>query len=100
MLNAQISQTNDAAEKLRLKDMVDYMRKVEMAVVISEDADEEAKFAAEGLSIKPHRERMNKVDENGFDKYTFVDVPGKYAKGYKNLTMNFLLVVLNLIKKL
>ena len=38
-----------------------------MAVVISEDADEEKKFAAEGLSIKPHRERMNRVDENGFD---------------------------------
>ena len=46
-LNAQITKTKDAAEKLRLKDLVDYMRKVEMAVVISEDADEEAKFAAE-----------------------------------------------------
>lgn len=66
-LNTQINKTKDAAEKLRLKDMVDYMRKVEMAVVISEDADEEAKFSAEGLSIKPHRDRMNKVDENGFD---------------------------------
>lgn len=66
-LNAQITKTKDAAEKLSLKDLVDYMRKVEMAVVISEDADEEAKFAAEGLSIKPHRDRMNKVDENGFD---------------------------------
>ncbi len=66
-LNAQITKTKDAAEKLRLKDLVDYMRKVEMAVVISEDADEDAKFAAEGLSIKPHRDRMNKVDENGFD---------------------------------
>lgn len=66
-LNAQITKTKDAAEKLRLKDLVDYMRKVEMAVVISEDADEEAKFAAEGLSIKPHRDRMNKIDENGFD---------------------------------
>ena len=47
-LNAQITKTEDATEKLRLKDIVDYMRKVEMAVVISEDADEEAKFAAEG----------------------------------------------------
>ena len=56
-----------ADEKLRLKDIVDYMRKVEMAVVISEDADEEAKFAKEGLSIKSHRDRMNQVDENGFD---------------------------------
>ena len=32
-LNAQITKTKDADEKLRLKDMVDYMRKVEMAVV-------------------------------------------------------------------
>ena len=66
-LNKQISQTMDEQEKLRLKDLVDYMRKVEMAVVISEDADEEKRFAAEGLSIKQHRERMNKVDANGFD---------------------------------
>lgn len=39
-LNAQITKTKDAAEKLRLKELVDYMRKVEMAVVISEDTDE------------------------------------------------------------
>ena len=66
-LNKQISQTADLTEKLRLKDMVSYMRKVEMAVVVSEEDDEEAKFAAKGLSIKPHRDRMNRVDENGFD---------------------------------
>ncbi len=66
-LNAQISKTEDTEEKLRLKDIVDYMRKVEMAVVISKEEDEETKFAAEGLSIKSHRDRMNKVDENGFD---------------------------------
>ena len=66
-LNAQITKTTDAEEKLRLKDIVDYMRSIEMAVVISEDADEDAKFTAEGLSIKPHRDRMNKIDENGFD---------------------------------
>lgn len=66
-LNAQITKTTDAEEKLHLKGIVDYMRRVEMAVVISEDADEDAKFAAEGLSIKPHRDRMNKIDENGFD---------------------------------
>lgn len=66
-LNAQITKTTDAEEKLRLKDIVDYMRRVEMAVVISEDADEDAKFAAQGLSVKPHRDRMNKIDENGFD---------------------------------
>ena len=66
-LNSQINKTADEEEKLKLKDLVDYMRKVEMAVVISEDADENEKFAKEELSVKEHRERMNKVDENGFD---------------------------------
>ena len=66
-LNIQISRTSDLDEKLKLKNIVDYMRKVEMAVVISEENDEERKFSAEGLSVKQHRERMNQVDENGFD---------------------------------
>ena len=66
-LNVQISKEKDLTEKQKLKDIVDYMRKVQMAVVISEDAAEDEKFAAEGLSIKPHRDRMNQVDVNGFD---------------------------------
>jgi type I restriction enzyme R subunit len=66
-LNAQISASADEAEKLRLKDIVNYMRRVEMAVVISEEADEEAKFTGKGLSIIPHRNRMNATDENGAD---------------------------------
>ena len=66
-LNTQISKINGVEEKVRLKGIVNYMRKVEMEVVISDEADEEAKFAAEGLSIKPHRDRMNQVDENGAD---------------------------------
>ncbi len=66
-LNSQISKAVDEEEKLKLKDIVDYMRRVEMAVVISEDADENDKFAEEGLSVKEHRDRINIVDENGFD---------------------------------
>lgn len=45
-----------------------------MAVVISEDAKDEERFANQGLDIKPHRNRMNKLDENGFDiEYNFKD---------------------------
>ena len=40
---------------------LDYMNNVEMAVIISEDADEEKKFAEQGLNIKPHRDKMNKI---------------------------------------
>lgn len=50
------------------------MRSVEMAVIVSEEADEEKKFANQHLAIKPHRERMNKLDEHGHDvEYNFKD---------------------------
>ncbi len=66
-LNAQITKTTDEREKLRLKELVDYMRSIEMAVVISEEEKEEEKFNKQGLSVVKHRERMAVLDENGFD---------------------------------
>ena len=55
-------------EKLKeINGMIDYMEKTEMAVVISEEADEEAKFKAKGLNIKPHRDLMNAIDKDGND---------------------------------
>ncbi len=60
--------------KDRLKRRLDWMKRVEMAVVISEDADEEKKFADRGLDIKPHRKRMESVDKEGHDvEYNFKD---------------------------
>ena len=44
-------------ERDRLTAMLDYMNKVEMAVVISEDADETERFAAHGLDITLHRKK-------------------------------------------
>ena len=73
-LVGRIGKTTNDIEKARVKQIVEYMRLVEMGVVISEDADEETKFAAQGLDIKPHRTRMNKVDEHGHDiEYNFKD---------------------------
>jgi type I restriction enzyme R subunit len=66
-LNSVITKTDDDKEKANLKNIVDYMRKVEMAVVISEEAGEEEKFKKQGLSVIEHRERMNKTDDNGAD---------------------------------
>ena len=63
-LRGQIQQSSNDIEKARLKKIVDYMRTVEMAVVISEDAGEEDKFKQQGLDIKPHRDRMNRLDKN------------------------------------
>ena len=44
----------------------DYMNKIKMAVVISEDGDDE-KFTSRGLNIQKHRDEMARVDENGYD---------------------------------
>ncbi len=43
------------------------MHRVEMAVVISAEAGEEEKFKAQGLDIKPHRTRLDQLDEHGHD---------------------------------
>ena len=73
-LMGRIAKTGDALEKQRLKQRLDYMRSVEMAVVISEEAGEEKKFAERGLVIKPHRERMDRLDDHGHDiEYNFKD---------------------------
>lgn len=68
-LNRTISCEKDEAKRKRLKDIVNYMNSVEMAVVISTEGteDEEKKFQKEGLSIKHHVQRLNFTDENGYD---------------------------------
>jgi type I restriction enzyme R subunit len=73
-LLGRINKSGNDLEKHRLKKIVDYMRRVEMAVVISAEAGEEAKFKAQKLDIKPHRARMEQVDEHGHDiEYNFKD---------------------------
>lgn len=66
-LVGEIAKTQDEVEKQRMKTALAYMKRTEMAVVVSEDAGEEEKFAKQGLDIKPHRARMNTLDTNGQD---------------------------------
>lgn len=54
-------------ERDRLTDILDYMGKVEMAVIISEDADENEKFSKQGLDIATHRAKMNAITPDGKD---------------------------------
>ena len=54
-------------ERDRLTGILDYMNKVEMAVIISEDADENEKFANQGLDIATHRAKMNYITPDGKD---------------------------------
>ena len=66
-LRGQIQRAATPQEKQRLTQQLDFMRSTEMAVVISEDADEEKKFREKDLNIKPHRERINAIDKEGHD---------------------------------
>ncbi|PTI47987.1 type I restriction endonuclease subunit R [Staphylococcus succinus] len=54
-------------ERERINNQIKYMQQVEMAVVVSEDGNEDEKFKNEGLDFKKHRERMKHIDENGHD---------------------------------
>ena len=55
---------NDREKLNKINSMIDYMEKTEMAVIISEEADEEEKFKKKGLVIKPHRDLMNSIDKD------------------------------------
>ena len=54
-------------ERDRLTRILDYMNKLEMAVIISEENDEEAKFAKQGLRISEHRAKMKEITPDGRD---------------------------------
>lgn len=73
-LTGRITATKNDIERERLKRIREWMKSVEMAVIVSEEAGEEEKFAKRKLNIKPHRERMNALDANGHDiEYNFKD---------------------------
>ena len=73
-LNGRITATTNDVERQRLKQLKAWMSAVQMAVIVSEEAGEEEKFAKKGLDIKPHRQRMNALDEHGHDiEFNFKD---------------------------
>jgi type I restriction enzyme R subunit len=79
LLTGRIGSTKNEVERQRLKQLKAWMSTVQMAVIVSEETGEEEKFAAKGLNIKPHRERMNALDAHGHDvEYNFKD-PGHPA---------------------
>ncbi len=65
-----ISERNDASTKEKrdeLTKILDYMNKVQMTVIVSEEADENDKFLKQGLDISSHRARMNEITVDGKD---------------------------------
>lgn len=64
-LRRELKNCQSEEEKAELKRTINYLSRMEMAVVISEDGDEKNKFKEKGLNIQFHRDRMNELDENG-----------------------------------
>lgn len=54
-------------ERDKLTAILEYMNSVEMAVVISKEAGEDAKFAARGVDIAIHRQKMEEMTADGKD---------------------------------
>lgn len=57
----------DEAKRKELTKRLNYMDSVEMAVIVSEEADEVEKFKAQNLNIEPHRQKMNALTPEGKD---------------------------------
>tara|TARA_R100000655_G_scaffold31056_3_gene62345 strand:+ start:5278 stop:8526 length:3249 start_codon:yes stop_codon:yes gene_type:complete len=73
-LRGEIKKTSDELHKARLQKQLEWMRKVEMAVVVSAENGEEEKFDAHNLDIRPHRKRMDQLDAHGHDlEYNYKD---------------------------
>ncbi|MES2206780.1 MAG: type I restriction endonuclease subunit R [Pseudomonadota bacterium] len=66
-LRSLINQSKNEIEKIRYKKIIEYMKSVEMAVVISDPSADTAKFQKARLDIHPHIKRLNQLDEHGHD---------------------------------
>ena len=62
-LVAERNKAKTKEERDRITAIINYMDSVEMAVIISEDADEDKKFAAQGLNVSAHRSKMNEIKD-------------------------------------
>ena len=81
-----IKERNSADSKEKkdsLTAILNYMNKVEMAVVISEEADEDKKFAKYGLDISKHRQKMNFITPEG------QDIEDRFKDSNDNLSLVF-----------
>ncbi|MDD2830230.1 MAG: type I restriction endonuclease subunit R [Sulfuricurvum sp.] len=73
-LRGLISRSTSEIEKERLKKMLEYMKSVEMAVVISDPKADEERYEKAKLDIKPHIKRLESLDQHGHDiEYNFKD---------------------------
>ncbi len=66
-LRGLVKSTSNDIERARFKKIIEFMRHVEMAVVISDPTADKEKFEKAGLNIEPHIKRLEQLDEHGHD---------------------------------
>ena len=69
-------------ERDKLTAILTYMDKVDMAVIISEEADETVKFSKQGLDITKHRAKMSEIVDG-------VDIEDRFKKADDKLQLVF-----------
>ena len=69
-------------ERDKITNMLAYMDKVEMAVIVSEEADEDEKFKKQGLDITKHRTKMNEIVDG-------LDIEDRFKQAESNLQLVF-----------
>lgn len=67
LLVKERNEAKTSEERSAINERLNYMNKVEMAVVISKEEGEEDKFAAQGLDISLHRKKMEEITPEGKD---------------------------------
>jgi len=73
-LRGIIKQNQNSIESEQAKQLILYMKSVEMAVVISDPRSDSEKFSTKGMNIELHIKRLEQLDENGHDiEYNFKD---------------------------
>lgn len=73
-LRKTLAHSKNDVEKQHTKRLIQFMDRVQMAVVISDPSADDEKFKKLGLDLKPHIERLNQTDEFGHDiEHNFKD---------------------------
>lgn len=65
MIERNEAKTKEQRDELTKQ--LNFLNSVEMAVIISEEADEKEKFSKQGLDIEKHRKKMSEITAEGYD---------------------------------
>lgn len=82
-LIAERNNTSSKIERDKITSIINYMDTTEMAVIVSEEADEASKFKEKGLDITKHRLKMNEISPEG------VDIEDRFKEPYDRLRLVF-----------